>query len=70
MTQPSIACGPPMAASASGIVRKGPTPTMFSTFVERTPQKPIAANQAVRLCRKGGHVMRFRLCERCGHRVL
>ncbi len=31
-TQPSIACGPPIAATISGNVTNGPTPTMSMMF--------------------------------------
>ena len=32
LTQPNRDCGPPMEAIISGIVMKGPTPTIFAMF--------------------------------------
>src|SRR5438128_8637958 len=40
MNHPSIACGPPIAASSSGIVTKGPTPIMARTLTAVAPPKP------------------------------
>ena len=36
-TQPSIACGPPMAATISGSVMNGPPPIMSSMFSATAP---------------------------------
>ena len=35
-----MAWGPPIAANARGIVRKGPTPIIFSTLADVAPQNP------------------------------
>src|ERR1700733_633637 len=59
-TQPTIACGPPMAERANGIVRNGPTPTMFSTFADIAPNGPRPRSSC---CRFGVSVsiMRYKL---------
>jgi hypothetical protein len=38
--QPSTACGPPIEATMSGMVRKGPTPTMFDMFMAVACNRP------------------------------
>src|ERR1700752_4481288 len=45
-SQPTSTIGPANAESASGMVMKGPTPIMFSTFADRPPQNPIARGGA------------------------
>ena len=37
---PSMACGPPMEAIISGIVKNGPTPTMYDMFMDVACHKP------------------------------
>ncbi len=39
-SHPSMACGPPMLASMSGMVRNGPTPTISSMFAEVASRRP------------------------------
>ena len=39
-SQPNIACGPPIEARISGMVRNGPTPTMFDVFMAVACNKP------------------------------
>ena len=39
-THPSIACGPPIEARISGMVRNGPTPTMYDMFMAVACHKP------------------------------
>ena len=42
VSQPSMDCGPPMEAINSGIVMKGPIPTMFDMFRAVAGSKPNA----------------------------
>src|SRR4051794_18857635 len=40
MNQPSIACGPPIVPSSSGIVTNGPTPIIARTLTAVPPDTP------------------------------
>ncbi len=64
--QPSSACGPPMAATTSGMVMKGPTPIMSIMFSAVAPPRPmprISFGAGVSFCKPPGMGLDCRIEE-------
>src|SRR5450759_4383900 len=68
-TQPSMACGPPIAAISTGMVMKGPTPIivdMFRAVAWSRPKRRGSAAGALAAAACVWDVMNGDLQKRCG----